>query len=55
MLDAIGDSLSDLASSSGGEDRDDKEVDEHTELGRFSEDDEPGGVIDTISKRYSTA
>jgi len=51
MLNAIGDSLSDLASSEdeeNGEDEDDDE--EYTELGKLSEDDEPGWVMGTISK-----
>jgi len=51
MLNAIGDSLSDLASSDDeqdGEDEEDDEVD--TELGKVSDDDEPGWVMGTISK-----
>ena len=51
MLNAIGDSLSDLASSKDekdGEDEDDGEDD--TELRKPSEDDEPGWVMGTISK-----
>jgi hypothetical protein len=47
---AIGDSLSDLASSDVEEERKDKEDEEHTELGKLSEDDEPGWVIGKISK-----
>jgi len=51
ILNAIGDSLSDLASSAdeeAGEDEDDDEDDsEHSKL---SEDDEPGWVMGTISK-----
>jgi hypothetical protein len=47
MLDAIGDSLSDLASSDNVEDQKD---DENTEQGKLSEDDEPGLVMGTISK-----
>jgi len=49
MLVAIGDSLSDLASSDNGEDGED-EYDEETEQGKLSEDDEPGWVMGTISK-----
>jgi hypothetical protein len=41
MLAAIGDSLSDLASSNDGEDGE-HEDDEDTEQGKLSEDDEPG-------------
>jgi len=48
MMAAIGDSLSDLASSHDGEDG--KDEDEETELGKRSEDDEPGCVMGTISK-----
>jgi len=47
MMAAIGDSLSDLASSDDGEDGEDE--DEETELGMLSEDDEPGWVMGTIS------
>ena len=50
MLNAIGDSLSDLATSDDeqdGEAREDQEED--TELGKLS-DDEPGWVMGTISK-----
>jgi hypothetical protein len=47
MLDAIGASLSDLASS---DDEEDGEDDEDTEQGKLSEDDEPGWVMGTISK-----
>jgi len=47
MMAAIGDSLSDLASSDNGEDGEDD--DEDTELGKLSEDDEPGWVMGTIS------
>jgi len=51
MLNAIGDSLSDLASSEDEEDGDDEDDDEEdTELGKLSEDDEPGCVIGTMSK-----
>jgi hypothetical protein len=48
MMAAIGDSLSDLASSNDGEDGEDE--DEETEQGKLSEDDEPGWVMGTISK-----
>jgi len=51
MLNAIGDSLSDLASSEDEEDRADKDDhEEDTEVGKLSEDDEPGWVMGTISK-----
>jgi hypothetical protein len=50
---AIGDSLSEIAGSNNGEDGED-ENDEETEQGDLSEDDEPGGVMGTISKRYSS-
>jgi hypothetical protein len=49
MLVAIGDSLSDLASSDDGEDGE-NEHDEETEQGKLSEDDEPGWVMATIHK-----
>jgi len=49
MLVAIGDSLSDLASSDDGEDGEDQD-DEQTEQGKVSEDDEPGWVMGTITK-----
>jgi len=51
MLNAIGDSLSDLASfqdEDDGEQENDEEED--TELGSLNEDDEPGWVMGTISK-----
>ena len=48
MMAAIGDSLSDLASSDDGEDGEDE--DEETEQGKLSEDDEPGWVMGTITK-----
>jgi len=48
MMAAIGDSLSDLASSDDGEDGEDE--DEERELGKLSEDDEPGWVMGTISQ-----
>ena len=49
MLVAIGDSLSNLASSDVGEDGEDQD-DEETVQGKLSEDDEPGWVIGTITK-----
>jgi len=49
MLIAIGDSLSDLASSNDGEDGEDED-DEEPEQGKLSEDDKPGWVMGTISK-----
>jgi len=49
MLVAIGDSLSDLASSDDGEDCEDED-DEETEQGNLSDDDEPGWVMGTITK-----
>jgi len=48
MMAAIGDSLSDLASSDDGDDGEDEDVE--TELGKLSEYDEPGWMIGTISK-----
>jgi len=48
MMAAIGDRLSDLASSDDGENGEDE--DEETDLGKLSEDDEPGWVMGTISK-----
>jgi len=48
MLVAIGDRLSDLASSDDGEDGEEEE-DEETEQGNLSEDDEPGWVRGTIT------
>jgi len=51
MLNAIGDSLSYLACSEDEEDGEDEDDDkENTELGKLSEDDEPGWVMGTISK-----
>jgi hypothetical protein len=51
MLNASGDSLSDLASSDDVQDGEDEEVDEeHTELGKLSDDDEPGWVMGTITE-----
>jgi len=50
MLNAIGDSLSDLACSYEEQDGEDEEYDEDdTELGKLSDDDEPGWVMGTIS------
>jgi hypothetical protein len=49
MLVAIGDSLSDLASSEHGEDGE-EEDDEGTEQGNLSDDDKPGWVMGTITK-----
>jgi len=49
MLVAIGDSLSDLASSEDGKDGE-EEDDEKTEQGNLSEDDEPGWVMGTMTK-----
>jgi hypothetical protein len=51
MLNAVGDSLSDLGSSEeeeDGEDEDDNEGD--TRHGKLSKDDKPGWVMGTISK-----
>ena len=48
MMAAIGDSLSDVASSEDGEDRED--ADEESEQGKLSKDDEPGWVMGTITK-----
>jgi hypothetical protein len=49
MLIAVGDSLSDFASSDDGEDGE-QEDNEETEQGNSSEDDEPGWVMGTITK-----
>jgi len=49
MLAAIGDSLSDLASSNDREDGEDED-DEETEQGELIKDDEPGWVMGTITK-----
>jgi len=49
MLVAIGNSLSDLASSDDGEDGEDED-DEETEQGKLSEEDEPGWVMGTFTK-----
>ena len=51
MSHATGDSLGVLANSDEEQDREDKEYDEDdTELGKLSDDDEPGSVMGTISK-----
>jgi len=51
MLNAIGGSLSDLASFDDGEDRKDEDGNEEdTEPGKLSEDDEPSCVMGTISR-----
>jgi len=51
MLYGIRDDLRDLASSDDGEDWEDKDVDEEdSELGKLSEDDEPGWMMGAISK-----
>jgi len=51
MLNAIGGSLSDLVSSDDGEDGEDEDAaEEDPELGKLSEDDEPGWVMGTISE-----
>jgi len=50
MLNAIGDSLSDLASSYDQGDAEDEEEDHDPEQGMMSEDDEPGWVMGTIFK-----
>jgi hypothetical protein len=48
MMAAMGDSLSDLASSDDGDDGEDEDVE--TEQGKLSEDDKPGWVMGTIFK-----
>jgi len=50
MLNALGVSLSDLASSDDEVDVEYGEDDEDPEQGKLSEDDEPGWVMGTISK-----
>jgi len=50
MLNAIRDSLSNLACSNNEQDGEDKDDDDNTELGKLSDDDEPGWVMGTISK-----
>jgi hypothetical protein len=49
MMVAIGDSVSDIASSDNGEDGKD-ENDQETEQGKLSEDDKPSWVMAPISK-----
>jgi len=51
MWNAIGDSLSDLASSDNEQHGEDEEDDgDDTELGKISDDEEPGWAMGTISK-----
>ena len=51
MMNAIGDSLSDHSSSADQEDGEDEDDDDDdTELGKLSDNDEPGWVMGTISK-----
>jgi len=51
MLNADGDSVCDFSSSEHEEDREDEDDDEEdTELGKLSEDDEPGWVMGIITK-----
>ena len=50
LLNAIGDSLSDLASSDDEGDGENEHGEEDTERGKLSEDDEPGWVMGKISK-----
>jgi len=51
LLNAMGDSLSDLASSDEEQDGEDEEYDkDDTELGKLSDNDEPRWVMGTISK-----
>jgi len=50
MLNAMGDSLSDLASSDDEEDAEDQDEDDDIEQGKLSGDDEPGCVMGTVSK-----
>ena len=51
MMNAIGDSLSDLASSDDEEDREDEDDDEEdSKLGKLSDESEPGSVMGTISE-----
>ena len=50
MVNAIGDSLNDLACSGNVEDSDDKNGDEaDPPVGKLSKDDEPGWVMGTVS------
>jgi hypothetical protein len=48
IMDAIKDSLSDVASSDDGEDGEDEDAE--TQQGKLRDDDEPGWVMGTISK-----
>ena len=48
MLNAVGDSLSDLASADVEEDGEDEDDEEDLERGKLSEDDQPGWVMGTI-------
>ena len=51
MLNAIGDSLRELAISDNGEEGEDEDNDEEDpQLGKLTEDGEPGWVLGTISK-----
>jgi hypothetical protein len=51
IFNAIGDTLSNLASPNAEQDGEDKEDDEaDTDLGKLTDDDEPGWVMGTISK-----
>jgi len=50
MLNAVRDSLSDLGSSDDEADGEDRDDEEDIELGKLSEDDKCGWVMDTISK-----
>jgi len=51
MLNAIGDSLSDVVIFDDGEDGEDEDDDEEVPaLGKLSENDEPGWVMGTISE-----
>jgi hypothetical protein len=51
MLNAMGDSLSDLASCDDGQNGESEEDDEENpDLGKVSDDDESGWVMDTITK-----
>jgi hypothetical protein len=49
MMDAVRDSLCDLANSDDGEDGEDAN-DEETEQGKLGDDDEPGWVMGTITR-----
>ena len=51
QMNAIGDSMRDLASSDAEQNGEDKEYyEDDTELGKLSDDEEPGWVMGTISK-----